>query len=240
MKNVTQEVEMKRFRNVLWGLAFIAVGLLIAGKILDVIRFEIFFDGWWTLFIIVPCFIGLFDKGSKTGNLIGMGIGVVLLLACQDILDFSLVWKLLFPAILIIIGCSFIFKDVVGKKVNDRIKELNSKRSRGEGYNSQHAAVFSGLDLKFDNEQVNSMNLDAVFGGIDVDLRNAIINDDVVINATAIFGGIDIKVPDNVNVEVKSTSIFGGVSSDKANVNEIGRKTIYVNGSGVFGGVSIK
>lgn len=231
---------MNKFRSILWGLVFIGVGLLVGGKAIGVINFDVFFDGWWTVFIIVPCFIGLFKRGSKTGNLIGIGIGILLLLACQNILDFDMISKLLLPAILIFIGLSFIFKDVVGSKVNKRIKELNSNRAEGKGCNSQHTAVFTGLDLKLDNEQINSMNLDAVFGGIDLDLSNAIINDDVVINATAVFGGIDIKVPDNVNVEIKSTSIFGGVSSDKKNVNEIGRKTIYVNGSGVFGGVSIK
>lgn len=231
---------MKKFRNTLWGLAFIVVGLLIGGKILGIVEFDIFFDGWWTLFIIVPCFIGLFDKGSKIGNLIGLGIGVLLLLTCQDVMDLSLVWKLIFPAILIIIGCSFIFKDVVGGKVNQKIKELNQQKTKDNGNNYQYTATFSGIDLKLDNEVVTSVTLDAVFGGIDLDLRNSIIEDDVIINATAVFGGIDILVPDNVNVQVKSTSIFGGVSSDKSNVNEIGRKTIYVNGSGIFGGVSIK
>lgn len=231
---------MKKFRNVLWGLVFIAVGLLIGSKVLGVVNFDIFFDGWWTLFIIVPCFIGLFEKGSKTGNLIGMGIGVILLLTCQDIVNFGMIWKLLLPAILIFIGLSFIFKDVVGGKVNQRIKELNQQKTTANGNNRQYTATFSGIDLKLDNEVITSINLDAVFGGIDLDLRNAIIEDDVIINATAVFGGIDITVPDNVNVQVKSTSIFGGVSSDKANVNEIGRKTIYINGSGVFGGVSIE
>lgn len=232
---------MKSIRSILWGIVFIALGVIIAGKTLNLFSIDtIFFDGWWTLFIIVPSFIDLFKRGSKTGNLIWLTIGVLLLLSCQDILNFGQVAKLILPAILIIVGLSFIFKDVWKSKVSKRIKELNEKKKDGNGYNHQYAATFSGLKLNFENEIVDSMDLDAVFGGIEMDLRNSIINDDVVINATAIFGGIDIKVPNNVNVKVKSTSIFGGVSNDKANIDDPMAKVIYVNGSGVFGGVSIK
>ena len=45
---------------------------------------------------------------------IGLLIGIALLLACQNILDFDLIWKLAFPAILVAIWLSIIFKDVIG------------------------------------------------------------------------------------------------------------------------------
>ena len=55
--------------------------------------------------------------------------------------------------------------------------------------------------------------LNAIFGGVDCDLRGAFIEQDCVIKANAIFGGIDIYVPEGVNVKVHSTSIFGGVDN---------------------------
>ena len=88
---------------------------------------NIFFDGWWTLFIIIPSFIGLFKDNEKTGNVIALLIGIALLLACQDILDFDLIWKLAFPTILVAVGLSIIFKDVLGGKVSNEIKKLNEK-----------------------------------------------------------------------------------------------------------------
>ena len=100
---------MKNFGNVLWGIALIVLGLIIGGNALGITNINIFFDGWWTLFIISPCFIGLFKEREKTGNIIGLLIGVALLLCCLDILDFDLIWKLALPAILIIIGLSCIF-----------------------------------------------------------------------------------------------------------------------------------
>ena len=61
---------------------------------------DLFFNGWWTLFIIVPCFIGLFTDNDKTGDTVGIAVGVILLLCCQDILNFDILWKLLLPIIL--------------------------------------------------------------------------------------------------------------------------------------------
>lgn len=228
---------MKKFGNILWGIVFIAIGLLIGAKALGLIDFNIFFDGWWSLFIIIPCFIGLFTDSSRVGNLIGLLVGTLLLLAAQKIINFDLIWKLALPGILVIIGLSIIFKDTVGGKVSNEIKKLNKNMPKGE---NEYCATFSGQDLKFDGEEFKGANLSAIFGGIKCDLRNAIINQDVVINASGIFGGVDILVPSNVKVKIKSSSAFGGVSNKSNNMPSENSPTIYINGSGVFGGVEVK
>ncbi len=227
---------MKKFGNVLWGIVLIVVGLIIGGNALGITNINIFFDGWWTLFIIVPCFIGLFKENEKTGNVIGLLIGIALFLGCQDIINFDLIWKLALPTILVVIGLLIIFKDTLGGKVNEEIKKLNDKRNGANTY----CATFSRQKVKFDKELFTGADLTAVFGGVECDLRNAIIESDVVINASSIFGGIDILAPSNVKVKTKSTSIFGGVEN-KSNTNgEENTHTIYVNGTAIFGGVEIK
>ena len=182
---------MRKFGNVLWGVVLVIIGLIIGGNALGITNINIFFDGWWTFFIIIPCFIGLFKDNEKTGNVIGLLIGVGLFLGCQNILDFDLIWKLAFPVILVVIGLSIIFKDTLGGKVSSEIKKLNEKRN---GENS-YCATFAGQDVKFDGENFTGADLTAVFGGVKCDLRNAIIESDVVINASSTFGGIDIYVP---------------------------------------------
>lgn len=227
---------MKKFRNILWGLVLILIGFVIGGNSLGITNINLFFDGWWTLFIIVPCFIGLFKENEKTGNVIGLLIGIALLLACQDIMDFDIIAKLWFPAILVCIGISIIFKDTIGGKVNDQIKKLNENKTN----QSEYCATFSGQDLKFDDEKFTGADLTAVFGGIECDLRKAIIESDIVINTSSIFGGIDIFVPENVKVKVKSSSIFGGVSNKKKISQNAEIHTVYINATCLFGGVDIK
>ncbi len=227
---------MKKIGNILWGIVLIIIGIIIGGNALGITNIDIFFDGWWTLFIIIPCFIGLIKDNDKTGSIIGLIVGIALLLGCQNILDFDLVWKLAFPAILVILGVSIIFKDTIGGKINQEIKNLNEKRNDENKY----CATFAGQNVKFDEEEFTGADLTAVFGGVKCDLRRAIINSDVVINASSTFGGIEIYVPTNVKVKIKSISIFGGVEN-KTNTNaDENSHTIYINGTAIFGGVEVK
>lgn len=226
---------MRTFKNILWGLVLIVLGILLGGKALGLWNINVFFKGWWTLFIIVPSFIGLFDEDDKTGSFIGLIVGIILLLSCRDVIDFSLVWKLILPIILVVIGLSFIFKDTFNKEINKNIKKLNKKMTFKEGFTS----TFSGQNINFDKEEFKGTTLNVVFGGIELDLRKAIINGDVVINATSIFGGINVYAPKNCRIKIKSNSIFGGVSNQRKFEKNEGEHTIYINVSCIFGGVEI-
>lgn len=227
---------MKNFRNILWGVVLVAVGLILGLNSLELIDFNIFFDGWWTLFIIVPCFINLFSEQEKTGNMIGLIFGTALLLSCQGLMDFDLIWKLAFPTILVVIGLSFIFRDTLNHKVNEKIKKLNKNNSDMKEY----CSTFSEQKINFDDEKFKGCNLTAVFGGIECDLRKSKIEKDQVINVSAIFGGVDIFVPQDVGVKVQSTSIFGGVDDKNKNSAKEEAPTIYVNATCIFGGVEIR
>lgn len=110
---------MKNTKRILGGIVIIAAGVLFALNALDIINFSIFFDGWWTLFIIIPCAAGLITQQEKTGNLIGLLVGVFLLLCCQDVLSFSLLWKLLLPAIIVIIGVKMVFSGFFNSKATE-------------------------------------------------------------------------------------------------------------------------
>ena len=224
---------MSKFTNLLWGLVLIIVGVILGCNATGLTNIDIFFDGWWTLFIIVPCFIGLFNDNDKTGSIIGILIGVFLLLCCQDILNFELFWKLLMPTILVIIGLSIIFKDVFNKKISEQIGKLNSNKK------GSYCSTFSSQKINIDDEFTGT-DITAVFGEVTIDLRNAKIKEDVVINTSSIFGGIDLFIPDDVNVKIKSISIFGGVDDKRRNKNTDSKYTIYINSTCLFGGVDIK
>lgn len=225
---------MKKASSIIWGIILIAAGVLFALNALNVTNIDVFFDGWWTLFIIVPCAVGLFTEREKTGNIIGLLIGVFLLLCCQDVMSFSILWKLLVPAVIVIVGLKILFNGLRGNKANVIIGEMkHSGNSPRTG-----SALFSGCDMSYDGEVFEGAELNAIFGGVKLNLRNAVIEKDCAISLSAIFGGVDIFVPDNVNVKVSSTSIFGGVSN-KTKVHK-DAPTIYVNATCMFGGADIK
>jgi len=226
---------MNKFGNYLWGLLFILLGVVLGINALGIMDIDIFFDGWWTLFIIIPCLINLFNDKDKIGNAIGLLIGVLLLLSCRNLIDFSLVWKLLVPAILVIIGISIIFKDGINGKVKDEIKRINSNNLNKDEY----CATFGEQNIEFSDEVFKGCSLQAIFGSIKSNLENVKIKDDVVINVLSLFGSNTIIVPDNVGVIVKGTPIFGSINNHKTNSKNTD-KVIYINVSCIFGGVDIK
>lgn len=226
---------MKNISKGLWGIVLIVIGLVIGLNSFGITDIDIFFDGWWTLFIIVPCFIGLldFEKGDKVGDVIGLLIGVALLLVCQDILGFDFIAKLILPTTLVVIGISMIFNNTLKAKITEKVKE--GKKNGLEAI----VATFAGQRVDKTDEKFEGASLDAVFGSIVLDLRKAKLSKEVTIEASAIFGGIEIIVPKGVNVKVKSTPIFGGTSNRIIN-SEDNKETIYIESFSMFGGVDIK
>lgn len=225
---------MKKFGNLLWGLVFIIIGIIWGINSLGIASINIFFTGWWTLFIIVPCFIGLFREREKMGNLIGLLIGIVLLLCTRGMLSFDLIIKLLLPAILVIIGINIIFKDIIAGKVSKQIKKINTDGTE------EYCATFSEQKVILRDDEFKNAKLDAVFGGVKFDFTACNIKEDGVIKASAVFGGVNILVPPNVNIKVKSTSIFGGVSNKYERAYNKDLPTIYIDALCLFGGVDIK
>lgn len=86
--------------------------------------------------------------------------------------------------------------------------------------------------------EFKGISIDAVFSNVELDLREAEIKKDQVINVSTIFSGVTILTNNNIKVIVKSDSLFGGVSNHIEEKDEA--KAIYINASCLFGGVEIK
>ena len=57
---------MKKVTSIIIGVALVAVGVIFALNAFDVTDIDMFFDGWWTVFIIIPCTVGLFTERKKS------------------------------------------------------------------------------------------------------------------------------------------------------------------------------
>lgn len=102
-------------------------------------------------------------------------------------------------------------------------------------------AVFGGVTRRGRWRVRRNTQALAVFGGMDLDLRDAIFESPVVeISGFWCFGGCDIKVPAGIEVQDQVVGIFGG--SDVGNVGEKqpGAPTLVIKGVALFGGVSVK
>lgn len=226
---------MKDYTKYIIGFLLIFIGLILGLNAFGITNINLFFSGWWTLFIIIPSLVGLINDKEKTSSLIFLIIGVWLFLAERDLIEYELLIKLLLPVILISIGLLLVFKDVLS--INGKeIKKINANNKE----NNNYIAVFGSQDLKFEDEKVENLDLKSLLGGIKLDLRDAKIEKDIVINTLSVFGGIDIYVPDDVKVKVSSTPFFGGVEVKRKKQSSKKEITIYLNSVCIFGGVDVK
>lgn len=230
---------MKQIKPIVWGIAIIILGVIFGGNALGLFNLDIFFDGWWTLFIIIPSVVSLFTDQDKIMSLGFVAVGVILLLAAQDVFSYDVAWKVILAVFLVAVGLSIIINSIFHNKNNQEVaKKVAEVTKDSKAMDSQFAA-FSGTDRVYKDEVFTGSNIAAIFGGVSLDLRNAKFEKDTVIKAFALFGGIDIIVPEDVKVKLKSSFIFGGISDDRKSASEKGKHTIYIDAAGGFGGVTI-
>lgn len=231
---------MNKTKGILWGFVIIALGLLWGLKEANIIDRSIFFDGWWTLFIIIPCFIGLFKDKNKTFSAVGLVVGVLLLINCYY--DIWMYKAFILPAVVVLVGVSVVINNLTSDKEQEYISQGDTVYDASAPVTQSNAvynALFAGENYRFDNGFAGG-RFCATFGEIKVDVRNADIVNNCVANVNAVFGGVDIYVPQDVRVIVKSNSVFGG-TSDKSNKNlPPDAKTIFINATNIFGGTDIK
>lgn len=223
---------MKKIFGIILGALLILGGIVFALDALGIAQVNISFDGWWTVFIIIPSLYGLITSKDKISNLIILAIGIYLLLTAQGIIEHGMFWKLFVPVIIVLIGIKIIIKAFKGDEsvhtyVKDDVVEC--------------ASAFDTKTSDFTGENVKIAKIGAVFGGTKCNLSDACFDKKSQIDLFCMFGGSDIIVPDYVDIKINAFCLFGGIS-DKRIIKEDTEKTaeLVINGFCFFGGADIK
>jgi predicted membrane protein len=214
---------------------------------------------YWPVILIAWGIAGATSSRRGGGRLWGGVVviaGVVLLLGNLHIISES-VWRILWPVVLIALGLRMLLRAARRRRrIEPRFPDEppppgddpgpgSGPAGSGTGPGPGHLeewAVFGGSRRRVDSQDFKGGEVSAVFGGVELDLRPAvIIQDEVVIEADAVFGGVDIQVPENWNVIVEGHGIFGGYDDQTSHtMREDARPRVVVMGNAVFGGVVIK
>ena len=234
---------MKKSAKLFLGLSVDAIGVLWILNVTGVIGFDIFFRGWWTLLLILPCVAGFIDR-PNLGAFWGVALGVVLLLQAQGLIDWSMFWKLCLAVIFIVFGCVLIFsKDGRPEYWNRPEAEGGCETVSLEGKNILRiTTAFGEQNRRIEGEPFEGSCIEASFGSVRLDLRQAVITEDVRIDIKAKFAGVGIYLPDDVAVDVHSNSSFGGVNDKTADspTRRSASHTVHIFVDCSFAGVEIR
>jgi hypothetical protein len=220
-------------------LVLIAVGALFFLSNLHIIYFQDIWRFWPVVLIAVGLakLVDSADGGSVACGVILLAVGGLFLAGNFGYL--YLTWRTFWPLILIGLGLLMLF---------DRTTLLTGYRCKWQrAYTAgfmRESAVFGGGKRQLGHQDFQGGKMDAVFGGFEIDLRDAFMTaDSVVLEINAVFGGAEVKIPRTWMAVVQGTGVFGAFtdSSTPPHPAEVPNpKRLIVRGSAVFGGVEVK
>lgn len=206
---------------------FIGIGILLHQ--MNIWDFPYVLRTWWPLLLIA---IGVYqlarrENSSPVASLMIIIIGGLFLLnQWTDINLTAFIWPLIF----IFIGLMIIFSHFKLRKITEFNHTIES------------FSLFSGADLRSQSNNFKGGEVVAVFGGAEIDLRDAIISEEgATFDFITIFGGINMAVPENVRVEISGLPILGGWENKTRRVAKSNdAPMIKINCIAIFGGVEVK
>ena len=217
-----------------FGVTIAAFGGILLLKNLEIINFDswhVFWGTVWAAGLILAGLMTIFSSrraSLRVWGLLLMTIGVSIGLGAYGVINIS-VWKIFWPVMLIAIGLIV----SVGSGGHKR-----SKKSVADDSGNEKIAIFYGEESRVKGDYTGG-SATAIFGGVELDLRRANIKDGAVIDIFTFCGGVSINMPDDVIVKNEVRGILGG-SEDKSVSKPSAKKTIYLRGECVLGGLEIK
>ncbi len=252
-----------------FGLLLILVGIFMLGFATDAINiaWRPVFISWQMLLIVVGVFESSKGRGHIGGGLVAIMAGYFFILPrianrVPGLIDMpedftSVYW----PALLIAGGAAIVISIVFRPKwMNKGIratiegefrKEFDKgRRNKRRDYTTDdnsgkvnYDLIFGGTDQVFLDEVFNGGEINIIFGGAKLDLRNTKLPEGVTyFDISTIFGGIEILAPADWNIELKRSAIFGSFNDNRrkaATGSESGSRLI-IDVSCVFGGGEIR
>uniref|UniRef100_UPI004047F7CC LiaI-LiaF-like domain-containing protein n=4 Tax=Roseivirga sp. TaxID=1964215 RepID=UPI004047F7CC len=224
-------------KNAIIGLVFIAIGAIFLLDNLEIISWRVrhYLFQWENIFLIVGLVL-ITNRENFRKGLIFLAIGIFLNLDNWFHVDVNLFD--LWPVALVLIGIALIARN--------KTSEEKTRDSQNEGLfdadKIDDTAIFGGGDKVVNSQSFKGGMLTAIFGGSNIDLTQAKLADGrQVIDVFFLFGGSKIRVPQDWQVEMNVTGIFGGMSDKRKFVDpELNAsKRLYIKGTAIFGGADV-
>lgn len=207
------------------GLFFLIFGFGFLLHQADIIDMSKVLSTWWPFILII---IGIIQLTNRTYTSLVSGflfLFIGILFFANQWFDLNLIYYL-WPLIFIIIGFVIILTRVKSGKTSHTSEKINS------------FMLFSGAEIKSQSKNFQGGSILTLCGGVEIDLREAAIKEEAILDLTCIMGGVSIIVPENVRVETSGIPIFGGWEDKTKSMDNAA--ILKIKGLMIFGGAEIK
>ena len=325
----------RKHDNQFIGVILILLGFYWACRSLGLVHFRIFFDGWWTFLIMIPCLLNFIQGKSRGTSLGGLILGGMLLLWRQDFIPGAYIPAIFLSLVFILIGISIMMNgpkqhttqnagsatgtgssyqraeygggadsDHQGKEYQwnnesqqskeyqwsnesqqnsgsqwgnetQQNKEYYQEREHTWSYDEEKngasgasnaqsgtkeehtfhqnystfetcppsiSAILVGKSVSCLSGVFRGTSVQSILGNVQLDLRQAVLEQDVYVNVNLILGGADIFLPENARVICETQSILGDVRDvRKYEMNHSPTQpAIHIVGTCILGGLELK
>lgn len=239
---------MKNATKILFGVVAILAGVLYFGDALDLWSISLSFAGWWTLFLIVPAIGSMITSKINLGNSILLGLGLWLLVQQQNWFDNDNLRRASFAVILVVIGIVLILSEFRKKKhyTNSSDTDIvehgtvySNHASESSDDHPSYFTAFGSNTIKNVSKSFKGGDAVSIFGGMEIDLSNAIPSGNAKFNVTSIFGGVDIVAPKGFNIVTDGVSLLGGCDNQVKNEGNDDLPIFTIKYFTMFGGIDI-
>ncbi|CAN5799883.1 DUF5668 domain-containing protein [soil metagenome] len=203
---------------------------------------------WHTGLIACGIFIGIKNRFQNNSWLILILVGGIFLL--DDLLPGIELHDYIVPIVIIGAGLVFILRPTYRRSERKRdrwtskhmepIPPLSDNSSDAEYIDD--SSFLGSMNKVILSKNFKGGEINCVLGGAQIDLSQADIQQQAVLEINQVFGGTKIIVPANWNVKIEVTAVLGAVE-DKRNVQSTlvdTNKVLILKGNTVFGGIEIK
>ena len=167
--------------------------------------------------------------GGAFGGLLFTLAGTWLLLERAAVVRISF-WEL-WPMLLVFFGAYLVWQGVSAPR---------RRAAADENQTVTAVAVLGGVARGNNSPSFKGGDLTAFMGGCELDLRQASIDGEAIIDVFAMWGGIEIRVPDDWTVIVKAMPLMGGVDDKTRPPQGVSRHRLVIRGFVIMAGVEVK
>ncbi|MEQ1834127.1 MAG: DUF5668 domain-containing protein [Candidatus Eisenbacteria bacterium] len=218
--------------RLLFGIVLVTLGLLWTLENLGIAEADVVLR-WWPALLVAYGFVR-FTGLDGTKRVVS---GVLFMLAGGWMLARELGYVhvsifRLWPVFMIIVGASLVWRSVRGP----RPEEDTDRESYPRPF-----AFMGGVSRTIESQDLAGMEVSAVMGGVELDLRGSKPRGrEVVVETFAWWGGIEIVVPDDWHVVTEVSPIMGGVEDSTRRITDGDGPTLVVRGLVVMAGIEIR